>query len=442
EGEEGQDEEQEGVYDSQTAQEKMREFTQEPESRSTATAASTRARFDDLRSPKSAATEEDLLRLAGSGAFDVSLTEPSISAAAEALTSLDPSNVKQKQYHNHTLLQEPPALSTTIDPQPASDASTQVVVQDLRNKLHHAHQEIHRQKDVIRLLEQNAILKNQECQFLKTMIKEDLSYIRHKLNENSNIVSNYHSSSGIANSLSRYHHPIAAVEPSNETTQLPAIDESRVPAPRLPHTFFSQNYSPSVANIRGMGTDNGVSSARMVIAASTSVLDNNNNHGNAWDNRRSGIGVSYQHRHSTDHAGLEPLVYNNVDNAPAGQVNNIDKQTTGIIRRVTSDTNGIGWLVHSDVINLHYSWEHDGWPINVSPRVGDTQVENDGHWFFGDMSPADVPVWVGDGLLEGTTGVGVHRGDRVVVDFDEVVIRHVPDIVWGNLQRLGGNTDF
>ncbi|KAH3681843.1 hypothetical protein WICPIJ_007148, partial [Wickerhamomyces pijperi] len=84
EGEEGQDEEQEGVYDSQTAQEKMREFTQEPESRSTATVASTRARFDDLRSPKSAATEEDLLRLAGggSGAFDVSLTEPSISAAA------------------------------------------------------------------------------------------------------------------------------------------------------------------------------------------------------------------------------------------------------------------------------------------------------------------------------------------------------------------------
>lgn len=154
----------------------------------------------------------------------------------------------------------------------------------------------------------------------------------------------------------------------------------------------------------------------------------------------------------------------------------------------------VGWLVESDVVDGHLDREEDHSPVNVRPVVGDTQVHDNGHWFLTDSSPVDVTIrvqgsgvdgecWgVSDepaavalgvvvqilnskllevagilaelvpgsvesrhrrhGLLERTTGVSVHVCRGKVVYFDEIVVRHVPDVEWSDLHGLGGNTDI
>ncbi|KAH3672820.1 hypothetical protein WICMUC_004042 [Wickerhamomyces mucosus] len=68
----------------------------------------------------------------------------------------------------------------------SSSSSSSRDLELLKNQIIELKEQLSIQRDQIEILKNNEIFKDQEIKFLKNMIKEDLSYIRHKLNENNN----------------------------------------------------------------------------------------------------------------------------------------------------------------------------------------------------------------------------------------------------------------
>lgn len=256
--------------------------------------------------------DDELLKLAG---FDIE-SEPKVSAAAAALTSLDPSNYMKR--------------STSIGPH-----QSEMSIQELKAKLHNAHQEIHRQKDMIRILEHNMILKNQECQFLKGMIKEDLSYIRLKLNENNGSNSTDH------NSILNHHHHHERSQHQDQSTRLPALLHTTSSSSNkgTPSTASFPLHLSAIKHSRysdiNSTSHTALSTARpMALCSSTSSVNVLNND---MDNisANSHNSNQHQHRHSMDYTGLQsPFIIGDTINAAATGSDCFSKKG--------KDNNGVG----------------------------------------------------------------------------------------------------
>jgi hypothetical protein len=158
--------------------------------------------------------------------------------------------------------------------------------------------------------------------------------------------------------------------------------------------------------------------------------------------------------------------------------------------RVARDHLGAFFLVQAHVIDAHDRREAERGEVNIYPVLGDSQVDDHGHGFFGDEAladvavgsdgagvefhhlvvadePLDVGVFVaaggvlegvllvlhavvpgvvehcgcGDGLLEGTAGVSVDEAEAVIRCFHVLVVGVPVNVERCDLEGLRGDGD-